>query len=323
MRDSDGQIIAEKETLFDVVDNWWKVMRLAVRNGSTVASPGAPSSIPRLSDAAIQNRVEKMRHWGFNTFEPFHYAPPWDLDPEGDMWEDLDYAGHFISRDRVAQWGSTLHSQGMKYLGYNDIGAIQGPPEWQLRWKSDGTVWRKYYADQGYFHPNLNFLSQRWADENIAAINAFDFDGIFIDSAYAIGRNTVRYYNDNDGNPIPQSPSVGQYMHDGLGPAKPTVRATKEFVCLCEPECIPACLLLPSTFHSTMFMTRSFLKQISRMYGLTMTMSICGRLNGTRANIPAASYPQEYERMAVIMTSLVDVLGKPVLQWAFLTSGNK
>ncbi len=55
VRDSDGQIIAEKEALFDVVDNWWKVMRLAARSGSTVASPGPPSPIARLSDASIQN----------------------------------------------------------------------------------------------------------------------------------------------------------------------------------------------------------------------------------------------------------------------------
>ena len=41
------------------------------------------------------------------------------------------------------------------------------------------------------------------------------------------------------------------------------------------------------------------------------------------SNTPAANYPQEYDRMAVIMTSLVDVLGKPVLQWAFLTSGQQ
>ena len=48
-----------------------------------------------------------------------------------------------------------------------------------------------------------------------------------MDSAYNMGITTVKYYNDNDGNPIPQAPSVGQYMHDWLGPAKTTVRATK------------------------------------------------------------------------------------------------
>ncbi len=43
------------------------------------------------------------------------------------MWEDIDYPGRFISKDRMAQWGSALHSQGMKYLAYNDTAAIQGP----------------------------------------------------------------------------------------------------------------------------------------------------------------------------------------------------
>ncbi|MEA2079743.1 MAG: hypothetical protein U9P00_07785, partial [Pseudomonadota bacterium] len=319
VRDSSGLIIAGKEAPFDVVDNWWKVMQLASLNGSSAASPGAPSSVSRRSDVEIQKSVEGMRKWGFNTFEVYHYAPPWELNPAGDLWEDIDYPGRFIGRDRVVEWGNALHAQGMKYLAYNETSAIQAPEEMQVRWKDSGEVWRQYYGNKGYFVPNLNFLSQRWEDENIAAINAFDFDGVLMDSAYALGRNVVQYCDDNNGDPMPQYPSVGDYMHNWLGPAKTNVRAEKNSFAYVSQNAWPLVTdaikePLDDVYNNVLAAANS-----QDVWPYNNDVDVWS-IEWDSVLTPSESYPQEYDRMAVIMTSLSEVVGKPVLQWAFLTT---
>ena len=312
VKDSSGRIIAEKETLFDVVDNWWKVMRLANWRGSTAANSGK-------SDTNIHGTVSALRKWGFNTFELFHYSDPWDLDPAGDTWEDIDYAGRFIARDRVVEWGNALHAQGMKYLAYNETAAIQGPTEWQVL--MNGSVWQKYYGDKSYFTPNLNFLSQRWADENIAAVNAFDFDGILMDSAYQTGHWTTKYGVDNNGDPMPQS-STGAYMHDWLGPAKSTVRAEKNSFAYVSQNAFPLVTYalnepLDNVYNKVLATANS-----QDVWPYNQDVDVWS-IEWDSVNTPSSSYPQEYDRMAVLMTSLAEVVGKPVLQWAFLTSASR
>ena len=156
----------------------------------------------------------------------------------------------------------------------------------------------------------------------MAAINAFDFDGILMDSAYAVGKNTVQWTNDNAGNPMPQYPSAGQYMHDGIGLGKTTIRATKNSYAYVSQNAWP--LVYPAlnesldNIYGKIFATANS----QDVWPYNDDVDIWS-IEWDSANIPRTSYPQEYERMAVIMTSLVDVVGKQVLQWAYLTSERK
>ena len=312
VKDSSGRIIAEKETLFDVVDDWWKVMRLAGNRGNTAARPGN-------SDASIDRTVAALRGWGFNTFELYHYADPWDLNPAGDTWEDIDYPGTYISGNRAQYWGTALHAQGMKYLAYNETSAIRGPVDWQVRWKDGRGVYSQYYTDLGYFVPNLPLLSQRWEDENIDAINGFDFDGILMDSAYSLGYNVTLYCNDNNGSRIPQYPSVGSFMHDWLGPAKTNVRAVKDTFAYVSQNAYPLTTVAINTPLDDVYDTILSAANKQDVWDYNDDVDVWS-IEWDSGNTPSTSYPQTYDRMATIMTALVEVTGKRVLQWAFLTS---
>ena len=318
VRDSSGRTIAEKETLFDVVDNWWKVMRLAANGGGSFARTGK-------SDASIDSTVAAMRGWGFNTFELWHYTPPWNLDPTGDTWEDIDAPGTYISRDRVEYWGTALHAQGMKYLAYNETSSIKGPADWQVRFK-DGTgfsgVYSEYYTDLGYFVPNLNLLSQRWEDENIDAINGFDFDGILMDSAYSLGYTVTLYCNDNNGNPMPQYPSIGGYMHDWLGPAKTNVRAVKDTFAYVSQNAYPLTTVAINTPLDDVYDTILSAANKQDVWDYNDDVDMWS-IEWDSANKPSTGYPQTYDRMATIFAALADVTGKQVLQWSFLTSASR
>jgi phosphoglycolate phosphatase-like HAD superfamily hydrolase len=313
LKDSSGRIIAEKETLFDVVDNWWKVMRLAALGGSIAAKPGK-------SDTDIHGTVSALRNWGFNTFELFHYAPPWVLNPPSDSWEDIDHAGRFIGRDRVVEWGNALHAQGMKYLAYNETGAIQGPTEWQVF--LNGSVWRAYYGDKRYFTPNLNFLSQRWANENIDAINAFDFDGILMDSAYQTGHWTTQDGRDNNGDRMPQYPSSGEFMHDWLGPAKTNVRAVKDTFAYVSQNAFPLVYYSLSEPLDNVYNKVLATANSPDVWPYNNDVDVWS-IEWDSVNTPRENYPQEYDRMATTFAALAEVTGKQVLQWGFLTSANR
>ena len=80
---------------------------------------------------------------------------------------------------------------------------------------------------------------------------------------------------------------------------------------------------LPSTNHSMMFMTTVLATaNLQDVWPYNDDVDMWS-IEWDSANVPSENYPQEYDRMAVIMTSLVDILGKQVLQWAFLTNGQQ
>ena len=109
-------------------------------------------------------------------------------------------------------------------------------------------------------------------------------------------------------------------MHDWLGPAKSTVRAEKNSFAYVSQNAFPLVTYALDEPLDNVYKKVLATANSQNVWPYNNDVDVWS-IEWDSVNTPSESYPQEYGRMAVLMTSLSEVVRKPVLQWAFLTSG--
>ena len=331
---SDGSLLGSSYVQFDVVDKWWKVMRLAASSGITLANAGPPDSPGRyLTDNNIMWKAKVMRRYGWNTTEMFHYADPYNMTMDGlEVWPYMDrLKDHLISRDRLIQWGKELKRQGMGYLAYNEMASITGSDEWKLRNKySYNHIWCSYYCDEEvegveYFVPNGNFIGQVWADTITGAIEDFGFTGVFQDSGFGIGRIAVEQSRDFTNNKRIPGP-IGTFMANFQAPATEQALALNPSFGFVHSNMWPMTsrARLRPTPNPPLDEVYGRLKDYAdtqNVYEIMDEVQITS-IEWDSANSPRDAYPQTYQEMTTYMAGTIDILDRTMLQWAFLSGRN-
>jgi hypothetical protein len=315
--DPQGRVINEQDTLFDIADNWVDVMRLVSIGANTVA-------IPNYSDDIIQQKVKQMRVEYFNAFEMWTFSPaPYDLAPETDSWPYQYHPErkHVISKERLQRWGRELHKHGMKYVAYNESSAVKGPEDWQIYLRYDGfkKPFAHYFADQGMFTPNALKIADSFADNLSDSIKMFGWDGILMDSAFSCYIRTSEGYDKGGKNKLTDL-TAGEIGYAYLKKADKSAREVNpEFAFLSQ--------------NATSISHNAPKLEVDKIYALV-------RENAERMKVRKYSelvdlwtleidahheprdgrYPLTYEKMSVVLNSIIEVTGRPLMCWAFLVT---
>ena len=313
--DAQGQVLREAEALFDVASDWQNVMRVASIGSNVVATA-------KFSDAQIEQTIQRMRDAHFNAFLPWTFAPePYRLAPDAESWPyQYGKPGDApVVKERLLAWGKAVRQVGFKYIAYDEVAAIAGPPDWRVFSPNDAT--RKpiapYFSQKGMFSPNALSAAPRLADELARSIRMFGWDGILLDSAISVNVSTSEGI-DSAGRKITTLSAVEVGYRYLAEARKQALQVNPDFRVLAQNATSVSGAAVrepPSGVYAVVAKNGERLKirEFSKVVDL-YTAEI-DALNEPRDG----RYPLTYEMMSVSLNSLVEVLGKPLLAWALLT----
>ncbi len=308
--DGYGRLLGEKETLFDVADDWVDVMRLA----SFGANKCAMKEFPEASMRAI---VAKMRSSYFNALEIFTFSPkPYELAPAENEWP-YQYSKIVISKDKLIQWSKLLHQSGMKYVAYNETSAAEGPDDWKtyLKEVSMEKPYAHYFADKGMFTPNSIKIADLFADQLSKSVKMFGWDGIMMDSAIACHIQTARGLT-KDGKKLTDL-SAGEVGRIYLDKAKKMAREVNpEFAIISQNATSVSHIGVKQDADKMYPWIKGNAEKLQiRKYSELVDIYT---LEIDSHNEPRdGRYPLTYEKMSVALNSIVETTGRPLMSWAF------
>lgn len=312
--DSQATVLAQADTTFDVASDWQHVMRLASIGVNGIARAS-------FTDARMQETIQRMRDAHFNTLQAWTFAPrPYELAPAADAWP-FQYGKPGeppILKERLQAWGKALHAQGFKFIGYDETAAISGPPEWQLFSRPGGTQKpiAPYFADRGMFTPNSLRAAPRFAEQLAESVRMFGWDGILLDSAINAHINTSESFDSNGNKITDLAPGEIGYQHLA-GARKQAQTANPDFRFFAQNATSVSRIAVkeaPSRIYQAVGRNAERLKirEYSKVVDL-YTAEI-----DPHHEPRDGRYPLTYETMSVSLNSLVEMLGKPLMAWAFL-----
>lgn len=246
--------IDSKECLFEICDDWGKIMR-------PLAIPAYAAFSADYPDAGINSYVSKAREYYFNTIEFFASTPCYGaLVPEKDTWvvqplfcpatmntynkwrKALDNAGikrmHYTETISAWKWKAKE-----EWLAYTPLKLTQAEGIWTMLGRKGGSVERWNAAGTGKTFspyglgpcPNISSpgYMDYFADQFTKAVDTFDFDAMFFD-CFVRGSVLGAGCSDINGNPASEKNS-DQVAGDFLSAMEAAVKKVSDkkivFVC--------------------------------------------------------------------------------------------
>jgi hypothetical protein len=311
--DAEGRLLAESDTLFDVASDWIDVMRLATLGANA-------SATKVIDDAQMQSMIQRMREGYFNAFEVFTFSPePYVLAPIADSWP-YQYTKPDdppILRERLQTWSKELHRQGFKFVAYNETSAISGPEDLHFfKDLSTGKPYATYFEEKGMFTPNAIKVAPRFATQLAQSIRMFGWDGILMDSAIDTDIRTSQGY-DRSGHKLTDL-SAGEVGYQYLAEAHQKARALNpDFRFLSQNATSVSHIGVREPVDKIyLWVTQNAERMRIREYSKLVDIYTAE----IDANFEPhdGRYPLTYETMSVSLNSLVEVLGRPLMAWAYL-----
>ena len=314
--DPEGRMLAEQDTFFDIADKWVDVMRLVSMGAKNIAGPDYP-------DNKIQEQIAAMKAGYFNALEMFTFSPvPYELAPKENEWlyqYQKPDSKVMVSKERLQTWGNELHRNGMRYVAYNETSAAKGPEDWQVYQKYDDfkKPYAHYFEDKGMFTPNSIKIADHFATDLAESIKVFRWDGILMDSAMACHINTAEGYDAGGKNKLTEL-SAGEVGYIYLEKAKKLAREINpEFSFLSQ--------------NATSISHNSPKLDVDKIYPWICANAerlkvrkYCELVDLWTLEIDAHNeprdgrYPLTYEKMSVVLNSIIEVTERPLMCWALL-----
>ena len=318
---ADGKrTVARARALFEVVDDWTRVMRLGTIESYKLASPNT-------SDREIERLVLRARQAGVNTIETYAWMPAsYDLTPDTPDWADYsrrDPKTRRTAAAKLALWSRLLHANGMKFIMYNEMQSFRGKPEWRLcnpyvKPFDPANYLAAYYRELGYFTPNFLHAGDLFGREVAGSIRRFDWDGILMDSC-SQGMQATGAALDRHGKRITDlSPGeIGRRFmlaaRKHVGPVKPAFKFISQNI---------QSSIIGRNFHykrpiEAIFPTtqRFYAREQWGKYSSAVDM---WSSESTFESMADGRYAGTYDRLAVTLNTAVELSGKPLLVWSNL-----
>ncbi|MDD2707599.1 MAG: hypothetical protein PHV34_06275 [Verrucomicrobiae bacterium] len=220
----DNQEIARGETLFEVCENWLKVIRICNTPGYILFNEKYP-------DDARNWIIAKMREYNYNCFEPAHGTPAYgNFCPENEVWSDPPVYFTHNTLGGYAKWRHALRQNGIKIMNYIETTCTQEKllkKEWKIYPPlrlTDEEIDHLYGGDPGTARAqnkmprgapigvysgmlpdegamtNPDFMRQ-YAGQFARAVKLFDNDAVFFDDFTRHAAYSARG-SDGEGNPL-------------------------------------------------------------------------------------------------------------------------
>lgn len=310
--DGFGRTLGERETLFDVANNWVDVMRLASIGANKCATKDFPEDSMRLM-------IAKMRTAYINAFEVFTFSPkPYYLAPVENEWP-YQYSKVVISKDKLIQWSKLLHQSGMKFVAYNETSAAEGPDDWKIYLKvvdNGKTPYAHYFKDKGMFVPNMLKIADLFSKELSESIKMFGWDGILMDSAIDGHKRTAEGM-DKDGKNLTDL-SIGEVGYKYLEKARESAKKVNPDFCFLSQNATTISHIGVKQDADKMY---PWIKENAEKMKIRKYSELADiyTLEIDSHNEPRdGRYPLTYEKMSVALNSIVETTGRPLMSWAFV-----
>lgn len=319
IRNAAGQVIATASTQFDITDNWAAIVRYTSRRLNNF-DDGTVDTQERWN-----SRAARMRKWGFNYLTCDHPTDPWNLNPPGDSWVNIDDSGETLYRNQIEYLSEAVNDIGgipgfyceiaaIKYnnppVADNRVSVIGDTPEWTC--KLAGVVQTKWYNDNypaeplNYCEPDVLKTGSLLGDELVRAIAAFNIKGCFLDSAYQHCKNQAEDWTDSDG--VAFSSTAGILGKTWLDANIPLAQLTEPELKIISNNLWPlfdgTLLADKDTYYATM--KANALAQDAALYMENVGIATN---ESDSAKTPPENYHQNYQDMTTAQIVLCDIVG--------------
>ncbi len=239
------EIAVSAPAIFEVCDDWRKVMRGGSRN---ITWPTFTPGHEKSSQANMDRVARRFRDSYVNTVEFFDVWHPRlnDLTPEEDVWQHwahaIDHlaggggrwANSKIGKAEIKAWINRLQEEGIRVTSYFHVPDYVTPDEsWRL-YNRDGDrihyyiyrpEYRRWLEENGYGIPNLLKFAEDFAERTAVSVREYNWDGTFLDDFNTVARNTASALT-KDGQPVTDL-SAAEVYDRALGKLLSRVRKEK------------------------------------------------------------------------------------------------
>ena len=229
-----GDILGQATHVFDITSDWSRVIRYITYESNTITRSSSP-----YTDGQIDAIVQNLRELAYNGLEIYKTTEPYDLNQTAATFVEPNY-NTSISKERMQYVGTALHSQGMKYIAYNEMETIRGLSDTSKVFESGLSAYRQVavYPDgtwQNYWAPNYDDsgVITKFSNAVADSIGTYDWDAVFMDSGISCGKENVTggmAYYDSTGTRIRggTASEVGDYCATDIRPSENSRKSSKE-----------------------------------------------------------------------------------------------